>query len=108
MSVSKAMPFKSYPGGVGVVAASYMRRTCCAIVDHDDDHYLGRLSVRTRLGADAQIRLEQGHCQHTAFSGDQWAFFARCFSYRRPAIGANTSPRISDNNLANWMVLRSS
>ena len=45
------MPFKSYPGGVGVVAASYMRRTCCAIVDHDDDHYLGRLSVRTRLNS---------------------------------------------------------
>jgi hypothetical protein len=30
-----------------------MRHTCCAIVDHDDDHYLGRLSVRTRLVAAA-------------------------------------------------------
>lgn len=29
-----------------------MRRTWDAIVDHDDDHYLGRPSVRTRLVRD--------------------------------------------------------
>lgn len=74
------MPFKSYPGGVGVVAASYMRRTCCAIVDHDDDHYLGRLSVRTRLGAATRAQLL---CDGFAPNRHVRAGTGRCYAEQR-------------------------